>query len=309
MRLRGCALLTVAGGLALSIVGVSAGLAGAAGPHVCSGTLTKPGLLKGTYARGVVVKGACAVKGGRARVIGTLTVSKTAVLLAAYGLHHASLTVKGDLVVDEGAAVILGCKHDATGTGLVCLDDPNPKSPTLASHETVSGNIVEHSPLGVVVHNSTIGGSVTETGGGGGLSCEESKTGAFALIKNPVYSTYEDSTIGGNLAIRGLKSCWLGVARVTIGGSLTVSENDMDDPDAIEIVANEIDKNLVCEGNSHPSPGPPDDYPVWDTSDEPPEFSLYPRAPGPNTVRGTRSGQCVSATPRAEGVPAPVEAF
>ena len=201
MRLQGCALAIAATGLALAMAGVGAGLAGAAGPHVCSGTLKKPGLLKGSYKSGVVVKGVCAVKTGKAHVTGTLTASKGAVLAAAYGLHHASLTVKGDLVVDPGAIVILGCKHNANGSGFPCLDDPNTKSPTLTGHETVSGNIVEHSPIGVIVHNSSIGGGIKETGGGGGLSCTPPKSGIFAMIKNPVYSDYEDSTVGGNVVI------------------------------------------------------------------------------------------------------------
>ena len=70
-RIRGAPLL-IAAGLALAVAGAGAAVAPAAGPFVCSGAFKTPGLLKATYAHGVVVKGVCAVKTGKAHVIGTL---------------------------------------------------------------------------------------------------------------------------------------------------------------------------------------------------------------------------------------------
>ena len=81
-RRRRVPLITV-GVVVLAIAAAAAGVAPAAGPHVCSGKLHTPGVLKGTYRSGVVVKGVCAVKNGKARVIGTLTVSNGGVLGAA----------------------------------------------------------------------------------------------------------------------------------------------------------------------------------------------------------------------------------
>jgi hypothetical protein len=300
--LRRSLLLTVAAGLVLAIAGAGAGVAPAAGPHVCSGNFGSPGLLKGTYPDGVIVKNVCAVKTGKAHVIGTLTVTKGAALGAAFGLHHSSLTVTGNLVVNQGAVVILGCKVNPDGSGFPCLDEKNMKHPTLTGHETVTGNIIENSPLGVVVHNSTIGGNVKETGGGGGLSCTPPKSGVFAKVMSPVYSDYEDTTIGGNITISGLNSCWLGVGREKIGGSLTIDNNEMADPDAIEVFSNHIRKNLACSGNGHPAADTlPDDQPVWDSGEIPTNGAIYPRRAQPNTVGGTRSGQCVTATPLTLG--------
>ena len=221
-------------------------------------------MLKGTYPDGVVVKGVCAVKTGKANVIGTLTVTKGSALAAAFGGHHSGLTVTGNLVVDQGATAVIGCEVTKEDS---CIDEPNMKHPTLTSHAMVSGSVVVNSPLGVIVHNSAIGGNVKQTGGGGGVSCATPKSGPFAAVMSPVYSDYEDSSVGGNVAISGMRSCWLGLARVRIRGNLTIINNDMGDPDAIEILSNHIHKNLACSGNSHPSRWPPGDLPVWDSAE------------------------------------------
>ena len=133
--------------IALAIAGATAAVAPAAGPHICSGTFHKPGLLKGRYGQGVIVKGVCAVKTGKAHVLGTLTVTNGSALGAVYGRDHSSLTITGNLVVDKGGTVFLGCKANPDGTGFPCVDDPNQKHPTLTSHAVVTGSIIEHSAL------------------------------------------------------------------------------------------------------------------------------------------------------------------
>jgi hypothetical protein len=138
------------------------------------------------------------------------------------------------------------------------------------------------------VHNTTIGGNVTQNGGGGGFTCEP--TGIFAANHVPVYSTYEDGQVGGNLSVTGLTSCWLGVAREHVGGNLSAIGDQLADPDAIELVSNTVQGNLICHGDSQ----------VWDSGDASPP-ALFPRTPTPNTVNGKRIGQCVLASPAEEG--------
>ena len=292
--------VVIAGGAFLALMPGLVQASARKAPHTCSGSLKNPGVLKGSYPNGVVVKGFCAVKSGKAHVIGTLTVTKGATLAAAFGLHGSALKVTGNLVVDQGGAAVLGCKVNADGSGAACLDDPNMKHPTLKSHEVVTGSVTENAPLGVIVHNSMIGGNLSETGGGGGANCTPLKTNpAFSF---GVFSDYEDSWIGGNVVIKNLNSCWMGFGRVYTGGSVTINNNEMADPDAIEIFSNYITKNLACSGNSHPASGmPPDDQPVWDSGETSMTGAIYPRNPQPNTVEGTRSGQCVKATPTTQG--------
>lgn len=289
---RRLSLLLGVGGLALGMLAANATGAAADQRASCSGSFQSPGVLAGTYSSNVTVAGVCAVNAGPALIKGNLTLSPGAAVVAAFGLNDqtasgsSSLTVKGNLKVQQGAALLLGCDPQS----FPCVDDPNPEQPTLSSPGAVSGNLSEQQPLGVVVHDSTIGGNVQETGGGGGLTCEPS--GVFGAFGSPVYSDYEDSTVKGNLDVIGLTSCWLGVARVHVGGSLDMLHDQLADPDAIEIISNAISGNLLCQQNSQ----------VWDSADQS-ENGLYPRLAEPNSVGGHRVGQCVLASPATEGGP------
>ncbi len=123
----------------------------------------------------------------------------------------------------------------------------------------------------MIVHDSSIGGDAVQSGGGGGLSCAPS--GVFANFGSPVYSDYEDSTIGGNLRVTGLNTCWFGALRVTVGGSATFSDNTFADPDAMETLTNTIAGNLICSGND----------PVVHYGDS---------GASPNVVAGYGTGEC-----------------
>jgi hypothetical protein len=102
-----------------------------------------------------------------------------------------------------------------------CFDDPNQDNPTLNGPVSVGGNITETQPVGVIVHDATIQGNVTQNGAGGGFTCDP--TGVFALLGPPVYSAYEDSSIAGNVGLNGITSCLLGMARDQVGGDVRVS--------------------------------------------------------------------------------------
>lgn len=274
--------------LALGALMATSGVAAASPPATCSGTPSSPGTLAGNYPSGVRIEGACEVNGGHAEVHGTLTLASGADLIAAFALNDvggsgtSSLTVLGNVRVESGASLLLGCDPGH----FACIDDPSQEHPTLTSADYISGNLTETAPLGVVLHNTAIGGNVTETGGGGGFTCDPS--GVFALFGSPVYSDYEVGSIGGNLRISGLTSCWLGVVSIRIHGSAHFAHNQLKDRDAIEILDNHVGGNLECRDNSM----------VWDSGETGP--GLYPRAPSPNTVAGKRLGQCVLASPATD---------
>ena len=182
---------------------------------------------------------------------------------------------------------MLGCNPRS----FPCIDD-NQHKPKLSSADRISGDVIETAPLGVLIHNATIGHDFTATGGGGGLSCTTPKTGPFAQFKSPVYSALEDSSVSGDAAFTGLESCWLGMARVHVGGNASFIDDKLADPDAIEIVLNHVDKNLSCHkttARSGTAPSRPKQH--------------FPAYAQPNTVSGKRSGQCVLATPVTKGGP------
>ena len=256
------------------------------GTVTCKGSFSKPGVLVGTINSNVVVKGLCAVPAGPAVVTGDVTVSAGSVLVAAFGLHNSSLTVQGNVYVRAGATALLGCNP----ANFACLDDPHQSHPTLSSHFTAGLDLRSNGALGVVVHNFTVGGDVIQTAGGGGRNC--TPQGIFKLHGSPVYSAYEVGTVGGDVRISSVQSCWMGVVQLHVGNTVVFHFNKFADPDAIEILANNITGNLICRGNSR----------VWNSA-EASMSHLFPRIPQPNTVGRNRKGQCVLASPTKPGGP------
>jgi hypothetical protein len=299
MRNRGERLLVrflVGGVLAIALLAVIAGPAGAKNGkqhgknnknNTCTGSAnnfpTELGTVSGTYSGSVRISGACAVNAGPTTINGNLTVEPGATLIAAFS--SSSLTVTGNVKVQSGATLVLGCFAASFG----CFDDPNQDNPTLNGPATVGGNIIARNALGVIVHDTSIGGNVIQHHGGGGFTCDPQ--GVFALLGPPAYTAYEDSTIGGSVDLKGITGCWLGMARDQVHGNVRVFNDQLADPDAIEIVLNNIHGNLNCRRDSM----------VWDSGDL--TDALYPRVAQPNTVDGKRRGQCVLASPMTEGGP------
>jgi hypothetical protein len=286
LRSLSCLVFTsaVIGGL-LAAGPVTAAGAATTGTATCSGTPSAPGVLTGTVTGSVVVKGACEVNAGAAVVGGDLTLSPGSALLAAFALNDqtgtgtSSLAVKGNILVRSGATLLMGCNP----ANFPCLDDPHPNNPTLSMHPTVGLDLRSNLPLGVIVHNFTVGGDVIQTGGGGGVNCRPQ--GVFKLFQSPVYSTYEVGSVGGDVRISSVHSCWMGVVELHVGNTVVFHANKLADPDAIEILSNNIKGNLICRGNSR----------TWDNGDLGPH--LFPRQPEPNTVGRNRKGQCVLSSP------------
>jgi hypothetical protein len=293
----GAALAAVSCG---ALASAGSGLASPSKATVCSGTAKKPGVLTGKISSSVVVNGVCAVNQGSATVKGSLTVSSGGVLLAVFGRNVktgkgvSNLTVKGNVTVGKGATAVIGCE----AAHFPCVDD-NQKHPRLNNKIKIGGNLVSNGSLGTIAHVTSIKGNVSQSGGGGGVTCSK-MPGIFAVFKSPQYSDYEDDSIGGSLTISNLSSCWLGALRNKIGKSFTLKGNRMADPDAIEIGTNTIAGNLACTGNTNAVPA---SVAVWDTVDTSPSGALYPRAFVPNKVKGKRSGQCVRSTPTKQGGP------
>jgi hypothetical protein len=263
-------------GVVASLVLVGAGPASASSRFVCSGDPANPGVLAGTYPTGVDVKGFCVV-GGPTTVDGKVVVTKGSALVAT----DADFTANGNVQVRSGGTLVGGPVEE---------EGAEP-APGILFH--VTGNLDSTHPLGVVIHEAAIDGNVTETGGGGGFTCDP--IGIFAEFQSPVFSVYAEGThIGGKLTVTGVTSCWLGVTHSQIDGGIRILHNQLADPDAIEILDNHIGGNLVCQQNSM----------MWDSADIL-EDALYPRQWEPNVVGGTRVGQCVEAPPLTPGGSSP----
>lgn len=239
----------------------------------------------GTYSW-VVITGQCYMPVGTITIRNDLSVAPGALLDAvtpgdpvAGPVVPATVVVRGNVSVGPGAVLLFGCSP-----GIACSNPPG------ISNDRIGGNLSGYGALGVVVHSASIGGSVALFGGGGGTNCNTTpptppSTDAApapwsddaSLANTPVYSDFEDTTVGGNLTINGLQSCWLGTLREQVGGSVTLANNALADPDALEVASNLISGNMTCYGN---------------TAGGVSTVQYGDSGGAPNTVGGWASGQC-----------------
>lgn len=242
---------------ACGLLAVSTGTASAA-PHryVCTGG----NIASGIYGS-VLVTGDCYVPSGTVDIVGGLTIAPGALLDAVTPTNGmtgtadpGTVNVDGGIVVGPGAVLGLGCGPS------VC----NPPVPS--TDDQVNGGITAIGALSVIVHSTTINGSVSILGGGGGPAVEGPPESGecfglpapapwsadVALTGTPPYSDLEGNTINGGVSVVGLQSCWFGALRNTIRGSVLVADNSMGDPDANEFVNNTIYGSIGCFNDTTP---------------------------------------------------------
>lgn len=268
-------LLSVAVLTATTVVGPGVALAGGSGgAYVCSGgTLQSPQLVPaGAYASVTVADGFCVMQGSYS-ISGALTVAPGAFLDAAvffgfppydYGAPcSVFVNVSGGVRVGANAALYLG-----NGVGTGCP----------GSNDIVKSGVIATDAQSVVIHGAKISGGVSLTGGGGGTDCGPTDQSPFAP-----YADVEDSQINGGATISGRSTCWTGFIRNQVNGAVTIANNTMGDPDAIEVGLNSIKGALVCYGNALAFPGP----------GGVPTNSFDGSPPNPNSVTGAETGQCI----------------
>jgi hypothetical protein len=237
MRLLRTKVLAAAGVLVLAVAGVVTGsgsqVANAATGYTCEGG----SIPAGTY-HSITVDGVCTVDAGDVTVARNVTVAPDAALIAIFSDND--LSVGGNLMVQSGAVAVIGC-GPPDGQ---CDDDSGP-APTLSNTVSIGGNLIGSGALAVILHSIAVDGNVVLSGGGGGVNCDPQD----ALFGAPAYSDIEDSTIGGNVVVTGLRSCWLGFIRSDVSGNAIFVGNTLADPDANEFVTNTIGRNFICTGN------------------------------------------------------------
>jgi hypothetical protein len=236
------------GGLAVVSLALAAGVsatpAGAAPAAVCSGGVIAPGVY---YS--LTVTGFCMTpNSGYVYVQTDLTVEPGALLDA---ITLGQLNVQRNLIVGAGGALGLGCSPEAGCPG--------------TTRDSVGGKLMADSPAALIIHSSTLGG-ISSIGGSAEVDCGG---------EGPAYSTFEDNHIKGSVNVTGYTGCWFGFIRNNVQGSVTLNDNTLADPDAMEIVTNWITGSLSCAGNT-PAPQ------VGDS------------AGAPNIVGGGKFGQCTS---------------
>ncbi|MDQ2814650.1 MAG: hypothetical protein M3Z75_23025 [Actinomycetota bacterium] len=220
---------------------------------------------------------------GNVNIAGNLVIAPNASLVADFGQNDktdsgtSNITVGGNMVVEKGGSTLLGCYPLAVtlwGGGsppslfstpdFPCDDELDPlNTPTLSATEHIGGNLIAYEPLGIVVHNTTVGGSLVQYGGGNGTAFDP--VGIFALYipggppaapgqfdapaPLPAYSDFANVKTGGNMIVTGMDTSWYGIIRNTVRGSL-INTSNTTAPDGNEVSDNTVYGNLICSGNN-----------------------------------------------------------
>jgi hypothetical protein len=122
----------------------------------------------------------------------------------------------GSVRVATGATFILGNENHAGGG-------------------TIRGSVTAVDAASLQLHFAHVGGSVLIDGGNG------------------FFSTVEDNVISGRATIDGYTGFWLGFIRNKVYGTVRLTSNTLDDPDANEFVSNTVFGDLICHNND-PAP-------------------------------------------------------
>jgi hypothetical protein len=225
----------------------------------------------------------CNAPGGTVHVLGNLIIAPNAFLDA--GSCAPAVAVGGNVSVGSGGTFILGCSP------FLVIMPPVPPFPTLCpgitTSDSIGGNVTADHALAVIFHANTINGNLSVEGGGGGLNCNPDANLSAALDSahgdqgpTPAYNDFENSTIGGVVSISGLQGCWFGILRNQVQKNLILTDNTFVDADAMEVLDNIVEGNLICFGNS------PTVH-VGDSGDT-----------APNKVTGKQLGQCTPPLPK-----------
>jgi hypothetical protein len=269
-------------------------------PYNCTGGNVPPG----TYSS-VIITGICYAPAGTITVRGDLTVAPGDLLDAVTPgdpvgnpLLPATVVVGGNVNVGKGAVLVLGCTP-SQGCNAINLD-------------RIGGSLTGIGAQAVVLHGVSIGGNVSLFGGGGGAAGGAASGACFAspipapwsddpalstgANGSPQFTDFEENSIGGNLSILGMQTCWLGSFRNQIRGSVSLIGDQTSDPDGMEIGSNLAGGNMTCLSNL-------------------PAVQFGDSGGAPNTIGGFGFGQCglnvVLPNPAPEanagpGVPEPI---
>jgi len=245
------------------------------------GGIVPPGIYKS-----MTIAGVCYMPAGTIVVRGNLTVAPGALLDAAATLGDpaagpilpATVVVGGNVTVGRGAVLVLGCSPAGGCEGV--------------TYDRIEGNLTAIKSQAVLMQGVSIGGDATVRGGGGGvIGGPPNSGGCFAPTSRipkpwsedpalsqgpngtPQYTDFEDSTIGGNLTVIGVRTCFLASFRDRVGGDVTFAGNATSDPDGMELGSNLIGGNLGCFANV-------------------PAAQFGDSFAAPNMVRGSALGEC-----------------
>jgi hypothetical protein len=187
--------------VSVSLPAVFVGTGAARTGRVNSGVFCGGGGIAGGYYASIVVTGDCTMPMGTVTVRGNVTIAPGAGLNV---VTHATLTVFGNVIVEDGGVLALGCSP-----AIGC---------SFTTHDRIYKSLVATDPASLIFHSATIG-SVDSVGGSNGVNCDFNPA-----VQGPNYSTFEDNTIMGDVTVDTYDSCWFGFIRNHVAGSVTLDD-------------------------------------------------------------------------------------
>jgi hypothetical protein len=160
-------------------------------------------------------------------------------------LSDGPVTIRGGLQIGAGATFVLGSEESGWTTG------------------TINGGVYATNAANVQIHFATINGGIDIHGG----------AGPFGPPFDVTWIAIEDNVIRGGATVDGYDGFWFGFIRNDVSGTVTLSNNVLEDPDGNEYVTNTIHGSLRCFGNS-------------------PAAQVGDSEGSPNVVTGQKSGEC-----------------
>jgi hypothetical protein len=235
----------------------------------------------GTYGS-MIISGICYMPVGAIVIRGDLTVKPGALLdaatpgdPAANPLLSATVLVGGNVRVGRDGVLVMGCSP-AGGC-------------TAVTYDRIRGNLTAIGALGVVIQAVSMAAAPPWWAAEAAWRAAPARAGASPVPFRrrgprtrhsatpttgfPQYTDFEDSTIGGNLKVIGLQTCYLGSFRDQIAGNVAFVGNTTSDPDGNELGRNLVGGNLACLGNL-------------------PATQFGDSSAAPNMARGSAIGQC-----------------
>jgi hypothetical protein len=232
LALAGMAMLTSAA------TGASAAPAGQHyGQYDCSSGILQPGVYSA-----VVVTGYCTLtEFGTVEISSVLRVAHDATLNAQ---TDGTLIVDGNFSSGTNSITMIGCNTKSVGPPC-----------TTNSQDVIMGDVYSDHSLEMDFHNVSVGGSYTVY-----AADQDYPNNTLCTMTDPTgtpdFMTFEDGSVAGSFTYNGVETCWMGLFRTHVGGSVYVLNNRTDTLvpgiafDSPEIATNVINGKLECKGNS-----------------------------------------------------------
>jgi hypothetical protein len=206
------------------------------GQYTCSSGILEPG----SYSSVVVIGNCSLTDFGTVQISGVLRVAHDATFNAQ---TNGTLIVDGNFSSGTNSITDIGC--NTVSVGPPCTTD---------SSDVIMGDVYSDHSLEMNFHNVTVEGSY-EVNSPSDDYPNNTDCSMTDPSGEPDFMTFEDGSVAGNFTYSDVYTCWMGLLRAHIGGSVFILNNRTNTTvpgiayNSPELATNVINGKLVCTGN------------------------------------------------------------